>query len=175
MLVNTYLLQLYSPLSFGFIYREIKQAIIDMERMFELLDQDREIADRPGARDLAVSGAEVEFRDVRFGYDERRPILKGVSFRIPAGKTVAVVGPSGAGKSTIARLLFRFYDADAGAILIDGQDLREVTQQRARAAIGVVPQDTVLFNDTIRYNIGYGCPGASATPRCRAAGPMCTT
>ena len=161
-LVNTYLLQLYSPLSFfGFIYREIKQAIIDMERMFELLDQDREIADRPGARDLAVSGAEVEFRDVRFGYDERRPILKGVSFRIPAGKTVAVVGPSGAGKSTIARLLFRFYDADAGAILIDGQDLREVTQQSVRAAIGVVPQDTVLFNDTIRYNIGYGRPGAS--------------
>ena len=161
-LVNTYLLQLYSPLSFfGFIYREIKQAIIDMERMFELLDQDREIADRPGARDLAVSGAEVEFRDVRFGYDERRPILKGVSFRIPAGKTVAVVGPSGAGKSTIARLLFRFYDTDAGAILIDGQDLREVTQQSVRAAIGVVPQDTVLFNDTIRYNIGYGHPGAS--------------
>ena len=157
-LVNTYLLQLYSPLSFfGFIYREIKQAIIDMER--GLLDQDREIADRPGARDLAVSGAEVEFRDVRFGYDERRPILKGVSFRIPAGKTVAVVGPSGAGKSTIARLLFRFYDDRRH--LIDGQDLREVTQQSVRAAIGVVPQDTVLFNDTIRYNIGYGHPGAS--------------
>lgn len=161
-LVNTYLLQLYSPLSFfGFIYREIKQAIVDMERMFELLGQDREIADRPGARPLRVTGGEVELRDVRFGYDARRPILKGVSFTIPAGKTVAVVGTSGAGKSTIARLLFRFYDADGGAILVDGQDVREVTQASLRAAIGVVPQDTVLFNDNIRYNIGYGRPGAS--------------
>lgn len=161
-LVNTYLLQLYQPLSFfGFIYREIKQAIIDMERMFELLGQDREVADRPAARPLQVAGAQVEFRDVHFGYDARRPILKGVSFTIPAGKTVAVVGTSGAGKSTIARLLFRFYDTDSGAILIDGQDVRDVTQASLRAAIGVVPQDTVLFNDTIHYNIGYGRPGAT--------------
>ncbi len=161
-LVNTYLLQLYTPLSFfGFIYREIKQALIDMERMFELLGQDREVADRPGATPLQVSGGAVEFRDVHFGYDPRRAILKGVSFSIPAGKTVAVVGTSGAGKSTIARLLFRFYDADSGAILIDGQDVRDVTQASVRAAIGVVPQDTVLFNDTIRYNIGYGRPGAT--------------
>ncbi|WP_338878331.1 ABC transporter ATP-binding protein/permease [Achromobacter veterisilvae] len=160
-LVNTYLLQLYSPLSFfGFIYREIKQAMVDMERMFELLGQDREVADRPDARPLRVAGGQVEFRDVRFGYDARRPILKGVSFTIPAGKTVAVVGTSGAGKSTIARLLFRFYDADGGAILVDGQDVRDVAQASLRAAIGVVPQDTVLFNDTIRYNIGYGRPEA---------------
>jgi len=160
-LVNTYLLQLYSPLSFfGFIYREIKQAMVDMERMFELLGQDREVADRADARPLRVTGGQVEFRDVRFGYDARRPILKGVSFTIPAGKTVAVVGTSGAGKSTIARLLFRFYDADGGAILVDGQDVRDVTQASLRAAIGVVPQDTVLFNDTIRYNIGYGRPDA---------------
>ncbi|WP_059378392.1 ABCB family ABC transporter ATP-binding protein/permease [Achromobacter sp. PD1] len=161
-LVNTYLLQLYQPLSFfGFVYREIKQAIIDMERMFELLGQDREVADRPDAQPLRVAGGAVEFRDVHFGYDARRPILKGVSFTIPAGRTVAVVGTSGAGKSTIARLLFRFYDADGGAILIDGQDVRSVTQASLRAAIGVVPQDTVLFNDTILYNIGYGRPGAS--------------
>ncbi|WLW59739.1 ABC transporter ATP-binding protein/permease [Achromobacter aegrifaciens] len=161
-LVNTYLLQLYQPLSFfGFVYREIKQAIIDMERMFELLGQDREVADRPDAQPLRVAGGAVEFRDVHFGYDARRPILKGVSFTIPAGRTVAVVGTSGAGKSTIARLLFRFYDADDGAILIDGQDVRSVTQASLRAAIGVVPQDTVLFNDTILYNIGYGRPGAS--------------
>jgi len=161
-LVNTYLLQLYTPLSFfGFIYREIKQALIDMERMFELLGQDREVADRPGALPLRIEGGAVEFRDVHFGYDPRRSILKGVSFTIPAGKTVAVVGTSGAGKSTIARLLFRFYDADSGAILIDGQDVRDVTQASVRAAIGVVPQDTVLFNDTIRYNIGYGRPGAT--------------
>lgn len=161
-LVNTYLLQLYQPLSFfGFVYREIKQAIIDMERMFELLGQDREVADSPAAQPLRVAGGAVEFRDVHFGYDARRPILKGVSFTIAAGKTVAVVGTSGAGKSTIARLLFRFYDADGGTILIDGQDVRNVTQASLRAAIGVVPQDTVLFNDTILYNIGYGRPGAS--------------
>ncbi len=161
-LVNTYLLQLYTPLSFfGFIYREIKQALIDMERMFELLGQDREVADGPSATPLQVAGGAVEFRDVHFGYDPRRAILKGVSFSIPAGKTVAVVGTSGAGKSTIARLLFRFYDTDSGAILIDGQDVRDVTQASVRAAIGVVPQDTVLFNDTIRYNIGYGRPGAT--------------
>ena len=176
-LVNTYLLQLYSPLSFfGFIYREIKQAIIDMERMFELLDQDREIADRPGARDLAVSGAEVEFRDVRFGYDERRPILKGVSFRIPAGKTVAVVGPSGAGKSTIARLLFRFYDADAGAILIDGQDLREVTS-RACAPPSAWCRRTRCCSTTPSATTSATAAPAPATPRSRPprGWPMCTT
>ncbi len=161
-LVNTYLLQLYGPLNFfGFIYREIKQAFIDMERMFELLSQDREVSDKPNATPLRIQGATVEFRDVHFGYDERRAILKGVSFTIPAGKTVAVVGTSGAGKSTIARLLFRFYDVNGGAILIDGQDLRDITQASLRAAIGVVPQDTVLFNDTIHYNIGYGRPGAT--------------
>ncbi|GAB1579515.1 ABCB family ABC transporter ATP-binding protein/permease [Bordetella petrii] len=161
-LVNTYLLQLYDPLSFfGFIYREIKQSLIDMERMFELLGQQREVADSPGAAPLRLAGAEVEFRDVVFGYDPRRPILKGVSFRIPAGRTVAVVGTSGAGKSTLARLLFRFYDVDGGAILVDGQDVRGVTQASLRASIGVVPQDTVLFNDTIHYNIAYGRPGAS--------------
>jgi ATP-binding cassette subfamily B protein len=161
-LVNTYLLQLYDPLSFfGFIYREIKQSIIDMERMFELLGEDREIQDKPGAPALRLQGGHVEFRGVTFGYDVRRPILKGVDFAIPAGRTLAVVGPSGAGKSTLARLLFRFYDVDAGAILIDGQDIRTVAQASVRAAIGIVPQDTVLFNDTIRYNIAYGRPGAS--------------
>jgi ATP-binding cassette subfamily B protein len=160
-LVNTYLLQLYDPLSFfGFIYREIKQSIIDMERMFELLGEDREIEDTPGAPALRLQGGQVEFRGVTFGYDARRPILKGVDFTIPAGRTLAVVGPSGAGKSTLARLLFRFYDVDAGAILIDGQDVRGVAQASVRAAIGIVPQDTVLFNDTIRYNIAYGRPGA---------------
>jgi len=162
-LVNTYLLQLYDPLSFfGFIYREIKQSLIDMERMFELLGQQREIGDKPGAARLRLAGASVEFKDVVFGYDARRPILKGVSFRIPAGRTVAVVGASGAGKSTLARLLFRFYDVERGAILIDGQDIRDITQSSLRAAIGVVPQDTVLFNDTIHYNIAYGRPGATA-------------
>jgi ATP-binding cassette subfamily B protein len=161
-LVNTYLVQLYQPLNFfGFVYREIKQALIDMERMFELMSVEREIADRPGARPLAVTGATLEFRDVHFGYDPRREILKGVSFSVPAGHTVAVVGSSGAGKSTLSRLLFRFYDVDAGQILIDGQDIRDVTQTSLRAALGIVPQDTVLFNDSITYNIAYGRPGAA--------------
>ncbi|HYD29413.1 MAG TPA: ABC transporter ATP-binding protein/permease, partial [Azospirillaceae bacterium] len=161
-LVNTYLIQLYQPLNFfGFVYREIKQALIDMETMFELLRVDREVADRPSSRPLAVNGAEVTFDDVSFGYDARRPILKGVSFRVPAGRTVAIVGPSGAGKSTISRLLFRFYDVNGGAVRIDGQDIREVTQRSLRAAIGIVPQDTVLFNDTIFYNIAYGRPDAT--------------
>ncbi len=169
-LANTYLLQLYQPLGFfGFVYREIKQALIDMERMFELLEVEREIADRPGAAPLRRDAGEVRFEDVSFYYDPRRPILKGVSFTAPAGGTVAIVGPSGAGKSTISRLLFRFYDASEGRILIDGQDVRDVTQSSLRAAIGIVPQDTVLFNDTILYNILYGRPSASEAEARRAA------
>ena len=160
-LVNAYLIQLYLPLNFlGFVYREIKQSLIDMEAMFRLLGQDREVEDAPGARVLAVTGGEVRFEDVRFGYEPSRELLKGVSFTVPAGRTVAIVGPSGAGKSTISRLLFRFYDVTGGRILIDGQDIREVTQASLRQAIGIVPQDTVLFNDTIWYNIAYGRPEA---------------
>ncbi len=161
-LVNTYLLQLYIPLSFlGSSYREIKHSLIDMEEMFSLLEEEAEILDGPEAAPLAIDGAEVEFRDVSFAYNPDRPILDNVSFRVPAGKSVAIVGPSGAGKSTISRLLFRFYDAGAGAVLIDGQDARGVTQSSWRAAIGIVPQDTVLFNDSIYYNIAYGRPDAT--------------
>lgn len=161
-LVNTYLLQLYQPLNFfGVVYREIKQALTDIEAMTKLLSVDREVADRPGAPALAVTGGELRFEGVEFGYDPRRPILKGVSFTVPAGRTVAIVGPSGAGKSTISRLLFRFYDVSKGRILIDGQDIRDVTQESLRASLGIVPQDTVLFNDTVYYNIAYGRPGAS--------------
>jgi len=158
-LVNALMIQLYIPLNFlGVIYREIKQSIIDMEKMFSLLGQHREVADEPGAKPLAIdgSGAEVRFRNVRFGYDPDRAILHDISFDIPAGKTVAVVGPSGSGKSTLARLMFRFYDVSAGRIEIAGQDIRAVTQHSLRQAIGIVPQDTVLFNDTIEYNIAYG-------------------
>lgn len=169
-LVNTFLVQLYIPLNMlGFVYREIKQALVDMEKMFELLFVDAEVQDKPGAQPLAVAHATIEFDRVSFGYDPRRPILFDVSFRIPAGKSLAIVGASGAGKSTISRLLFRFYDVTEGAIRIDGQDLRDVTQSSLRSAIGIVPQDTVLFNDTIAYNIRYGRPDASEAEVVQAA------
>lgn len=161
-LVNAFMIQLYIPLNFlGVVYREIKQSLADMERLFSLLGQEREIADAPHARPLAVSGAEVRFTHVDFYYESNRKILFDVDFTIAAGTTTAVVGHSGSGKSTLARLLFRFYDVQAGQITIDGQDVREVTQTSLRQAIGIVPQDTVLFNDTIEYNIAYGRPGAS--------------
>ncbi|MCZ6721314.1 MAG: ABC transporter ATP-binding protein/permease [Proteobacteria bacterium] len=161
-LVNSYLVQLYLPLNFlGFVYREIKNSLTDMDDMFSLFGVEAEIRDRPDASELAVSRGDVEFDRVDFGYDTRRQILKGVSFKVPAGKTLAIVGPSGAGKSTISRLLFRFYDVDGGAVRIDGQDVRDITQRSLRAVIGIVPQDTVLFNDTIFYNIAYGRTGAT--------------
>ena len=161
-LVNAYLMQLYTPLSFlGVVYRNIKQSLTDIEQMTALLAIKPEIEDRPGAPALIVGSGAVAFRRVGFGYDRRRPILSDVEFRVPPGATVAIVGPSGAGKSTIGRLLFRFYDVNAGSIEIDGQDIRGVTQDSLRRAIGVVPQDTVLFNDTIYYNIAYGRPGAT--------------
>jgi ATP-binding cassette, subfamily B, heavy metal transporter len=156
-MINAIMIQLYQPLNFmGMVYREIKQAIIDIEIMFAILELKPEIEDRPGAAPLAVTHGAIRFEDVTFAYDPEREILKGISFDVPAGRTVAVVGPSGAGKSTISRLLFRFYDVTGGRILVDDQDIRDVTQHSLRSAIGMVPQDTVLFNDTIRYNIRYG-------------------
>ena len=161
-MVNAFMIQLYIPLGFlGVLYRDIKQSLTDLEQMFTLMEREREVADVPGAKALHISDGEVRFEHVNFAYDPARPILHDVSFEVPAGKTVAVVGPSGAGKSTLARLLFRFYDVQGGRILFDGQDIKQVTQASVRQAIGIVPQDTVLFNDTVEYNIAYGRPGAT--------------
>jgi ATP-binding cassette subfamily B protein len=169
-MVNTYLIQLYLPLNFlGFVYREIRQSLADLEQMFSLLDAPVEVTDRPGARPLAVGGGRIMFDAVSFSYDGRRPILEDVSFVVPPGQTVAIVGASGAGKSTISRLLYRFYDIGGGRIVIDDQDIADVTQASLRAAIGIVPQDTVLFNDSIYYNIAYGRPDASRAEVERAA------
>ena len=168
--INAYMIQLFIPLNvLGFVYREIRRALTDMQRMFGLLQQHPRVTDAPGARVLHAQRPEVRFEGIGFAYDPARPILRGVSFAIPPGRKVAVVGPSGSGKSTLARLLFRFYDADAGRILVDGTDIRGLTQASLRAHVGVVPQDTVLFNDTLEYNIAYGRPGAARADIERAA------
>jgi len=170
-MINAFMIQLYIPLNFlGVLYREIKQSLTDLDRMFTLLEKEREVADAPNAPSLELSGPPtVKFESVMFAYEATRPILHGISFEIPAGKTVAVVGPSGSGKSTLARLLFRFYDVGSGAITIDGQDIRQVTQGSVRRAMGIVPQDTVLFNDTVRYNIAYGRTDATEAEVVQAA------
>ncbi len=169
-LINTLLMQLSIPLNFiGFIYREIRQGLTDIEQMFDLLDEKQEVTDKPDAKTLQITTGAISFKDVHFAYDPERQILKGVSFDVPAGKTVAIVGPSGAGKSTLSRLLFRFYDIQSGSITLDGQDIRDVTQISLRAAIGMVPQDTVLFNDTIAYNVRYGRPDANDADIAKAA------
>jgi ATP-binding cassette subfamily B protein len=163
-MANSYLIQLYVPLNLlGTVYREITQALVDMDAMFHLLHQPQEVKDKADAKPLKVAGGEIRFDNVVFAYDPERTVLKGISFTVPAGKTIAVVGPSGAGKSTISRILYRFYDIKGGSVTIDGQDIRDVTQASLRAAIGIVPQDTVLFNDTVRYNIAYGRIGAGET------------
>jgi ATP-binding cassette subfamily B protein len=161
-MVNAYLIQLFIPLNaLGFVYREIRQSLVNVERLFALLGDKPAIEDATDAKALAITKGEVQFRDVRFSYHPERQILKGVNITIPAGHTIAVVGASGAGKSTLARLLFRFFDVNSGSITIDGQDIRSITQDSLRSAIGVVPQDTVLFNDTLYSNLAYGRPGAS--------------
>ena len=170
-MINALMIQLYMPLNFiGSVYREIKQGLIDVEEMFALLEVEADIRDRPGAVPLRPGKGEIVFDHVNFAYDPERPILRDLSFRVPSGHTVAIVGPSGAGKSTISRLLYRFYESGSGRILIDGQDIAQVTQKSLRAAIGMVPQDTVLFNDTVRYNIRYGRPEAQRR-RCRGCRP----
>ncbi len=161
-LINAFMLQLYMPLHFlGFVYREIKHSLADMERMFTLLDENKEIQDKPDAQILNAQNPAIRFSQVNFSYESNRQILFDVSFDIPAGQNIAVVGHSGSGKSTLARLLFRFYDVQSGCILINNQDIRDVTQQSLRASMGIVPQDTVLFNDSIFYNIAYGRPDAT--------------
>ncbi len=161
-MINALMIQLYMPLNFiGSSYREIKQGLIDVEGMFNILDVDADVKDKPDAKDFVAGKGHIQFENVSFAYDAERPILKNISLDVPAGKTVAIVGPSGAGKSTISRLIYRFYDATGGRILIDGQDISNVRQKSLRAAIGMVPQDTVLFNDTVKYNIGYGRPSAT--------------